>query len=123
MPNTNYSKVIYNGKVLIDLTGDSVTADKLASGITAHDKSGKAITGTNKNDVDTSEASASEAEVLSGQTFGARGQLRTGTMPDRKSTAASFQCPKRSIWLIYSSARLTPPARIFSEYSDQIHIQ
>ena len=38
--------VIYNGKPLIDLSGDTVTPDKLLSGITAHDKTGAQITGT-----------------------------------------------------------------------------
>lgn len=40
------NKVIYGNNTLIDLTGDTVTADKLAQGVTAHDKSGSAITGT-----------------------------------------------------------------------------
>lgn len=40
MANLNVNKVIYGGDVLIDLTGDSVSADKILKGITAHDKSG-----------------------------------------------------------------------------------
>ena len=32
-----YSKIIYGGNVLIDLTGDTVAADKLLAGITAAD--------------------------------------------------------------------------------------
>lgn len=40
------NKVTYGGETLIDLTSDTVTADKLAQGITAHDKSGAAIVGT-----------------------------------------------------------------------------
>lgn len=40
------NKVVYNAQVLIDLTGDTVAADKLAKGVTAHDKSGTPITGT-----------------------------------------------------------------------------
>lgn len=32
------NKVIYGGRTLIDLTGDTVTADKILSGFTAHDK-------------------------------------------------------------------------------------
>ena len=40
------NKVIYSGDALIDLTGDTVTADKLLAGYTAHDKSGALITGT-----------------------------------------------------------------------------
>lgn len=40
------SKIIYGDEVLIDLTGDTVTADTLAEGYTAHDAAGNAITGT-----------------------------------------------------------------------------
>ena len=40
------NKVIYGGETLIDLTGDTVTADKILSGFTAHDKGGEPITGT-----------------------------------------------------------------------------
>lgn len=46
MANTTYNKVTFAGKTLIDLTEDTVTADKILSGYTAHDKSGKKITGT-----------------------------------------------------------------------------
>ena len=42
----NANKVVINGEIVLDLTGDSVTADKLAKGYTAHDKSGAVITGT-----------------------------------------------------------------------------
>ena len=41
-----YNKIIYGGNTLIDLTGDTVTADKLLSGYTAHGADGEAITGT-----------------------------------------------------------------------------
>lgn len=40
------NKVIYGTNTLIDLSNDTVTADKLASGYTAHDKSGAKIVGT-----------------------------------------------------------------------------
>lgn len=44
------NKVVYNEngteKTLIDLSSDTVTADKLINGITAHDKSGNVVTGT-----------------------------------------------------------------------------
>ena len=40
------NKVILNGETVIDLTADTVTADKLAAGETAHDKSGNQIVGT-----------------------------------------------------------------------------
>lgn len=40
------NKVVVNGETIIDLSADTVTANKLAKGYTAHDKSGAAITGT-----------------------------------------------------------------------------
>lgn len=40
------NKVVYNGKILIDLTGDTVTASTLVEGITAHNKAGNVVTGT-----------------------------------------------------------------------------
>lgn len=40
------NKVLYGTTTLIDLTEDTVTADKLAAGETAHDAAGEQITGT-----------------------------------------------------------------------------
>ena len=40
------NKVVYGTTVLVDLTGDTVTADKLLKGATAHDARGEPITGT-----------------------------------------------------------------------------
>ena len=40
------SKVNYGSTTLIDLTGDTVTADKLLAGYTAHGADGEPITGT-----------------------------------------------------------------------------
>ena len=42
------NKVVYNAQVLLDLTSDTVTADKMLKGTTAHDKSGALITGTHE---------------------------------------------------------------------------
>lgn len=39
------NKVVYGGKTLVDLTGDTVTPGTLAAGATAHDKAGNPIVG------------------------------------------------------------------------------
>lgn len=40
------NKVVVNGSTLIDLTGDTVTAETLVKGTTAHNKAGAQINGT-----------------------------------------------------------------------------
>jgi hypothetical protein len=84
------NKVVYGGNTLIDLTGDSVTADKMLIGVTAHDKSGKTITGTCDYDVNSTDATATEAEVLKDKTFYARGSKRTGTMPNNGAVSGTI---------------------------------
>lgn len=83
MATTNYNKVVYAGKTLIDLTADTITADQLANGATAHDASGAAITGTSTLDSDTSTDTAAASEILAGKTAHARGAKLTGTMTNR----------------------------------------
>ena len=76
------NKVVYGGKTLIDLTGDTVTADKVLEGFTTHDKSGASITGTCTFDVNSGDATVAVAEMLTGKTAYARGTKLTGTMPN-----------------------------------------
>lgn len=84
------NKVIYGGTTLIDLTADTITAADLASGVTAHDKSGAVITGINTYDSDTSDDTAIAAELLLGKTAHARGVALTGTMPNNGAVAGTI---------------------------------
>ena len=83
MANQYVNKVVVGGETKLDLTGDTVVAEKLAQGYKAHDKSGAPIVGTNTFDADTSDATAAAAEILDGKTAYVAGNKITGTMPNK----------------------------------------
>lgn len=89
MPNY-VNKFVYNNETKFDLTADTITAADLAEGVTAHDKSGAPITGTNTYDIDSSEATAAVAEILVGKTAAARGVMLTGTMPNNGAVSGTI---------------------------------
>lgn len=74
------NKVIYGDSVLIDLTADTVTADKILTSYTAHDATGAVVTGTCAYDANTQDATVKIAEILDGKTAYARGAKLTGVM-------------------------------------------
>lgn len=90
MANQYKSKIIFNGDVLIDLTSDTITAADLASGKTAHDKSGAPIVGTSTYDSDTSNDNATASEILATKTAHARGTALTGTMPNNGAVTGTI---------------------------------
>lgn len=91
MANQNINKVIYGETVLIDLTADTITEDKILASYTAHDKSGAAVVGTCTFDVDSQDATVSVSEILEGKTAYARGSMLTGTMPNRGSVQLTIE--------------------------------
>lgn len=83
----NSKIVLGNGEVLMDLTADTVKEDKLLKGYTAHGADGNPITGTCTYDADTQDATAVEAEILSGKTAYNKGAKVTGTMKNNGAIA------------------------------------
>lgn len=90
MANEFVNKVIYGGETLIDLTGDTATAATVLAGSTFHDKSGAAVTGTCDYDADTSDATATAAEILATKTAYVAGSKVTGTMPNRGAVTGTI---------------------------------
>ena len=84
------SKVIYGGRTLIDLTGDTVVADKLLSGYTAHGANGEVIEGKCTFDADTQDANATDAEILAGKTAYVRGVKKTGAMKNNGAVSGTI---------------------------------
>lgn len=90
MANQYVNKVIYGGNTLIDLTSDTVTAADVQSGVKFHLPSGASGTGTCAYDVDSSDCTATVAEVLATKTFAKGGAVLTGTMPNRGAVSGTI---------------------------------
>lgn len=84
------NKIIINGVVEIDLTADTVTPADVAKDVTFHSASGEILTGTSTKDIDSSSATAAAAEILSGKKAAVRGNMITGTMPNRGAVSGSI---------------------------------
>lgn len=84
MANTYVNKIVLStGETLIDISADTITADKVLKNYTAHDKSGAPITGSCEYDADTSDATASDSEILATKTAYVNGVKLTGSMTNR----------------------------------------
>lgn len=84
------SKVVYGGNTLIALTADTVTADKVLVGVKAHGADGEQITGTCTFDVNSTDATAAAAEILSGKTAYVKGSKVTGAMKNNGAVQGSI---------------------------------
>lgn len=81
------SKIIFFGETLMDLTADTVQADKLLRGYTAHDKAGEVVTGSCNFDANTSDATAGRDDILLDETAYVNGVKLVGTMPNNGAVA------------------------------------
>lgn len=87
------NKVIFGNQTIIDLTDASLGQSdgaKILSGESAYGKDGEKITGSCTYDADTSDATATASEILSGQTAYVNGNKVTGTMPNRGAVAGTI---------------------------------
>lgn len=84
------NKIVYGDQILLDLTGDTVTADKVLHGYTYHGKDGEPANGTCDYDVNSQDATVAVAEMLQGKTGYARGAKLTGTMPNNGAATGTI---------------------------------
>ena len=87
------NKVIFGNQTIIDLTDASLGQNdgaKILSGESAYGKDGEKITGSCTYDADTSDATASASEILSGQTAYVNGTKVTGTMPNNGAVSGTI---------------------------------
>lgn len=76
------SKIIFDGEVLMDLTQDTVTKEKLLKGTTAHGKDGEPIVGECDFDANTKDANATAAAILINNKAVVNGVMVEGEMPN-----------------------------------------
>ena len=84
------SKVIYGGQTLIDLTADTIVAEKLLTGYTAHGADGEVINGACTFDANTQDATATSAEILSGKTAYNKAVKVIGTMKNNGAVTGTI---------------------------------
>lgn len=86
------SKVIYGNTTLIDLTADTITAEHIESGYTAHGANGEAIIGTLKIATGISATSPTKTEYNQGDTLDLTGLVVTATYTDGTTEDVTSQC-------------------------------
>lgn len=97
MADNVISKVVYGNRTLIDLTADTVTESDVINSKKFHKANGTIGTGTCQYDVDSSSATAAQAEVLSGKTFAKGGQILTGSMPNKGKQTGTITAKAQSV--------------------------
>lgn len=97
MANQYTNKVVLGNETLIDLTGDTAVASDVLTGKKFHLKSGAPATGTCSYDADTSDATATAAEILATKTAYVAGNKVTGSMPNRGKQTGTINTKSQSV--------------------------
>lgn len=84
------SKIIFGGEVLIDLTADTITPDKVLKGYKGHGADGEVFTGSCEYDANTQDATAADSEILVGKIAYVKGTKKTGTMKNNGAVSGSI---------------------------------
>lgn len=90
MPDKTYNKAIINGVTYIDLSADTVVQNKVLDGYTFHDKNGAILEGTCTYDSDTSDATASASDILTGVSAYVNGTKINGSMTNNGSVTGTI---------------------------------
>lgn len=85
-----YNKAIINGTTYIDLSSDTAVQNKVLDGYTFHDKNGAILTGNCTYDADTSDASASASDILTGSSAYVNGSKVNGSMTNNGSVTGTI---------------------------------
>ena len=90
MPTKTYNKAIINGTTYIDLSADTVVQNKVLEGYTFHDKNGAILEGNCTYDADTSDATASAGDILTGSSAYVNGTKINGSMANKGSQTGTI---------------------------------
>lgn len=85
------NKVVFGAVSIMDISDSTVTPETLGEGSTAYDASGQKITGMMKAGTDTSDATATAGDMVSGVTAYVNGEKITGTVYEVKKNNGYVQ--------------------------------
>lgn len=106
----NNKIVLADGTVLMDLTSDTVAADKMLSGYTAHDKSGAPVTGSIQSDSGTSVTPTRQQQTVSVSGKYMTGNIVVAAIPDTYYTMEEAMARMFPVGSIYISTSSTAPS-------------
>lgn len=88
--NQYVNKVIYGGTTLIDITDTTAVVDKVLDGYYFYGASGEKLEGACTYNADTSDATATDSEILASKTAYVNGNKITGSMTNRGSVSGTI---------------------------------